>query len=78
MPNEILRGERRRIAGADRFDTVDDCSPEDVRDVPNGAKRRAARARGVDATVVAGQVVFRDGEPPGARPGTVLLRAGGA
>jgi N-acyl-D-aspartate/D-glutamate deacylase len=55
--------------------TVDDCPPEYVHDLPNGAKRLIARARGVAATVVAGQVVYRDGEPTGARPGTVL-RAG--
>jgi len=56
-------------------DTVDDCAPEYVHDLPNGAKRLVARARGIAATIVAGQVVFRDGEPTGARPGTVL-RAG--
>jgi len=52
--------------------TVDDCPAEYVHDLPNGAKRLVARAQGVDATVVAGQVVYRDGEPTGARPGTVL------
>jgi N-acyl-D-amino-acid deacylase len=52
--------------------TVDDCPPEYVHDLPNGAKRLIARARGVDATVVAGQIVYKDGEPTGARPGTVL------
>jgi N-acyl-D-amino-acid deacylase len=58
-------------------DTVDDCPPEYVHDLPTGAKRLVARARGVHATIVGGQVVFRDGEPTGARPGTVL-RARGA
>jgi N-acyl-D-aspartate/D-glutamate deacylase len=53
-------------------DTIDDCPPEYVHDLPNGAKRLVARARGIAATIVAGQVVFRDGEPTGARPGTVL------
>jgi N-acyl-D-aspartate/D-glutamate deacylase len=52
--------------------TVDDVPPEYVHDLPNGAKRLIARARGVDATIVGGQVVYRDGEPTGARPGTVL------
>ena len=52
--------------------TVDDCAPEYVHDLPNGAKRLIARARGVDATVVAGKIVYKDGEPTGARPGTVL------
>ena len=57
--------------------TVDDCPPEYVHDLPNGAKRLVARARGIDATIVGGQVVYRDGQPTDARPGTVL-RAGGA
>jgi N-acyl-D-aspartate/D-glutamate deacylase len=55
--------------------TVDDVPPEYVHDLPNGAKRLIARALGVDATVVGGQLVYRDGQPTGARPGTVL-RAG--
>ena len=53
-------------------DTVDDCPPEYVHDLPNGAKRLIARARGIEATIVGGQVVYRNGEPTGARPGTVL------
>jgi N-acyl-D-amino-acid deacylase len=52
--------------------TVDDVPPEYVHDLPNGAKRLIARARGVDATIVAGQVVYRDGKETGARAGTVL------
>ena len=52
--------------------TVDDVPPEYVHDLPNGAKRLVARARGIDATIVAGQVVYRDGKETGARPGTVL------
>jgi N-acyl-D-aspartate/D-glutamate deacylase len=57
-------------------DTVDDVPPEYVRDQPNGATRLVARARGIAATVVGGQIVYRDGEPTGARPGAVL-RSGG-
>jgi len=57
-------------------DTVDDCPPEYVHDLPNGAKRLVARARGIHATIVAGEVVYRDGEPTGARPGTVLRAKG--
>jgi N-acyl-D-amino-acid deacylase len=53
-------------------DTVDDVPPEYVHDLPNGAKRLVARARGIDATMVGGQVVYRDGKETGARPGTVL------
>ena len=57
-------------------DTVDDAPPEYVRDLPNRAKRLVARARGVHATIVAGQIVYRDDEPTGARPGTVLRSRG--
>jgi len=57
-------------------DAVNDCPPEYVHDLPNGAKRLVARARGVHATIVAGEVVYRDGEPTGARPGTVLRAKG--
>jgi N-acyl-D-aspartate/D-glutamate deacylase len=53
-------------------DTVDDVPPEYVHDLPNGAKRLVARARGIDATIVGGQVVYREGKDTGARPGTAL------
>jgi N-acyl-D-amino-acid deacylase len=52
--------------------TVDDEPPEYVHDLPGGAKRLVARARGVHATVVGGAIVYRDGKETGARPGTVL------
>jgi len=70
---------RGRIAAGNAADlvlfdpaTVDDVPPEYVHDLPNGAKRLVARARGIDATIVGGQVVYRDGKETGARPGTVL------
>jgi N-acyl-D-amino-acid deacylase len=52
--------------------TVDDEAPEYVHDLPGGAKRLVARARGIHATVVGGAIVHRDGKDTGARPGTVL------
>jgi N-acyl-D-aspartate/D-glutamate deacylase len=52
--------------------TVDDCPAEYVYDLPNGAKRLVARARGIDATIVGGEMVYRDGHETGARPGSVL------
>jgi len=43
-------------------------------DLPTGAVRLAQRARGVSATLVAGRVVFLDGEHTGAMPGRVIRR----
>ena len=46
--------------------------PQIVHDLPGGAKRLIQKADGYVATVVSGQVVLRDGEPTGARPGRVV------
>jgi len=46
--------------------------PEIARDLPTGAARVVQRARGYRATVVAGEVTFRDGAPTGARPGRLV------
>ena len=43
-------------------------------DLPGGAKRLVQRARGFLASVVAGEVVLRDGEHTGALPGRLLRR----
>jgi N-acyl-D-amino-acid deacylase len=53
-------------------DTVDDASPEYVRDLPGGGKRLVARARGVHATIVNGRLLYQDDVHRGAWPGTVL------
>ena len=44
-------------------------------DLPAGARRLVQRARGYRATLVAGEVVFRDGEETGARPGKLVRGA---
>ncbi len=49
--------------------------PEVAHDLPAGAKRVVQRADGYAATVVGGQVVQRDGEDTGARPGAVIRRS---
>ncbi len=49
--------------------------PEVVYDLPAGGRRLTQKARGYRATLVAGQVTYRDGEPTGALPGR-LVRAG--
>ncbi len=41
-------------------------------DLPSGAKRLMQRARGYDATIVSGTIVYRDGEPTGALPGNLV------
>jgi N-acyl-D-amino-acid deacylase len=46
--------------------------PEVAHDLPAGAKRVIQRADGYTATVVSGQVVQRDGEDTGARPGGLV------
>ena len=46
--------------------------PEPATDLPAGATRLAQKARGIDATVVNGDVLLRDGVHTGALPGQVL------
>jgi N-acyl-D-aspartate/D-glutamate deacylase len=43
-----------------------------VDDLPAGGTRLVQRASGYRATVVAGEVVHRDGEDTGARPGHLI------
>jgi N-acyl-D-aspartate/D-glutamate deacylase len=49
--------------------------PEAIADLPGGAKRIGQRAKGYDATIVAGTVTRRAGEHTGALPGR-LVRGG--
>ena len=49
--------------------------PEMVQDLPAGGKRYIQRATGYRATLVAGQVTFRDGESTGALPGKLVRGA---
>jgi N-acyl-D-aspartate/D-glutamate deacylase len=46
-------------------------------DLPAGGKRLLQGAHGYRATVVAGEITYRDGEPTGALPGR-LVRGGRA
>ncbi|WP_430331215.1 N-acyl-D-amino-acid deacylase family protein [Rhodococcus sp. ACT016] len=50
-------------------------SPAMVHDLPGGARRLLQRADGYRATIVSGQVVLRDGEDTGARPGALVRGA---
>ncbi|HEY2990424.1 MAG TPA: amidohydrolase family protein [Candidatus Binatia bacterium] len=53
-------------------DTVGDCEPEIVSDLPGGEKRLVQKATGVNMTVVNGQVLTEVGKHSGALPGRVL------
>ena len=55
------------------FDALGLEIPELVNDLPAGAGRLIQRARGYEATILSGQVTFRNGEPTGALPG-ILVR----
>ena len=46
--------------------------PYVVHDLPGGAKRLIQKADGYVATIVSGQVTFREGEDTGVRPGKVI------
>lgn len=49
-------------------------APEITYDLPAGGRRFVQRAEGYRATVVSGEVVFRDGEPTGKLPGKLVRR----
>ncbi|MFC3068003.1 N-acyl-D-amino-acid deacylase family protein [Phenylobacterium soli] len=50
-------------------------APEVAYDLPTGGRRLIQRVEGYAATIVAGQVTYRDGEPTGALPGRLLRGA---
>src|SRR4029079_16671913 len=47
-------------------------APEIVYDLPAGGKRLVQKTEGFDATIVSGEVVYRDGEATGALPGRLV------
>ena len=53
-------------------ETVRECEPEMVTDLPGGEKRLIQKAIGVKMTVVNGKVLVEDGEHTGGYPGRVL------
>jgi N-acyl-D-aspartate/D-glutamate deacylase len=50
-------------------------APEVAHDLPAGGRRLIQRAEGYTATILAGQVTYRDGEPTDALPGRLLRGA---
>jgi N-acyl-D-aspartate/D-glutamate deacylase len=57
------------------YDALGILAPEVVYDMPAGGRRLHQRARGYAATLVAGTVTYRDGEPTGALPGRLVRGA---
>ncbi len=54
------------------FDALAVKAPTMAYDLPAGGKRLLQGARGYDATIVSGQVIYRDGKPTGALPGKLV------
>ena len=50
-------------------------APEVAYDLPAGGRRLIQKAEGYTATIVGGEVTYRDGEPTGALPGRLVRGA---
>ena len=59
------------------YDKLAICPPEVLYDLPAGGKRMIQRTKGFDATIVAGEIVYRNGEETGALPGRLVRGAKG-
>jgi N-acyl-D-aspartate/D-glutamate deacylase len=57
------------------LDRLENGLPEVAFDLPAGAPRFIQRARGYEATVVSGEITFRNGEHTGALPGRLVRGA---
>jgi N-acyl-D-aspartate/D-glutamate deacylase len=68
----VLAPGRRADLNVIDFDALRLDLPQLVHDLPGGARRLVQQAHGYLATVVAGEVTFRDGEDTGARPGRLV------
>lgn len=70
------RGELREGWHADinviDYENLHTCHPEYVNDFPHGGGRFIVKSQGYDATIVAGQVVVKNGVHTGHRPGEVI------
>jgi N-acyl-D-aspartate/D-glutamate deacylase len=60
------------------YDALTLHAPAVAYDMPAGGRRLVQKADGYVATIVAGEVVYRDGEPTGALPGRLVRGARGA
>src|SRR3546814_480364 len=70
----IARGYRADINLID-FGRLGLHRPEIVHDLPDGAGRLHQRSTGYVATIVAGDVTYREGEPTGKLPGRLIRGA---
>jgi N-acyl-D-aspartate/D-glutamate deacylase len=70
----VARGYRADLNVID-YDRLALLAPEVLHDLPAGGRRLMQRARGYEATIVAGTVTYRDGDPTGALPGRILRGA---
>ena len=70
----LLPGYRADLNVID-YDNLTLHRPDIIRDLPAGGRRLMQRASGYSATIVAGQVVYRDGDPTGAKPGRLVRGA---
>jgi N-acyl-D-amino-acid deacylase len=59
------------------LDRLNPGMPQTARDLPAGALRLIMKPEGITATIVAGQIVLRDGEHSGRLPGRLLRRRRG-
>ena len=57
------------------YDRLTLLAPEIAHDLPAGGRRLMQRATGYTATILAGEVTYRDGDPTGALPGRLLRGA---
>ena len=57
------------------FDELGINPPEVLYDLPAGGKRMVQKTRGYEATIVAGEVVYRNGVETGALPGRLVRGA---
>ncbi len=71
----VLAAGKRADLNVIDFEHLTCAAPEMAYDLPAGGKRLLQGARGYRATVVAGEITYRDGEPTGALPGR-LVRGG--
>ncbi|RLA45784.1 MAG: D-aminoacylase [Gammaproteobacteria bacterium] len=68
---ELLSGQRADINLID-LEKLTSLAPLLVNDLPAGGSRLIQRAEGYVATLVSGQVIMKNGEDTGARPGSVV------